>query len=110
MSALVVYYYNDDGRADANGLNFRAGDNTENGNDSRAASESYVRWKTFYGNVTNLRVVAHSKGSAQKGEPKPEEYKDDYWKLPDWARSFTVEGRRENPGVMVCVSHLMVGK
>lgn len=107
MQPVLIEYFNDAWQIDPQGLNFRGVKNVERAAGSNVIERAWVRWSSAWGGVTGWKVVALAKG----GKPLAEaDTRQDYWELPDGARFFTVEGRREHRGTVVSADLLLRAK
>lgn len=105
--SLPIYFYSDSGctTPDPAGLYWRSGGSVENGADSVAVSRAWVRWKSWWGTSTFKIVAWDARNPVGEADARK-----DYWELPDAARSFTAEGKREHSGAIIDVSLLQMGK
>jgi len=103
MPIELHYFHRDDETGaftpDPDGLWFRGHATTEVG--TGVIEAAYVRWGSQWG-TASWRIVAWS-ADRPLGEPTPEEMaaQKDWWQLPPGTRQFTVEGKRDDPGVVL---------
>lgn len=105
MSPIELTFYNDQWQPDPAGLNFRASCPAESGAASAVVETMWVRWVAYWG-VCTWKIVAWDAAKPIAQAPAG----GDWWQLPDTARGFTVEGRRNDAGVQPAAGVLVKAK
>lgn len=99
MSPIELTFYNDTWQPDPAGLNFRGSCPAESGTGSAVIDTMWVRWVAYWG-ICTWKIVAWDSAKPIGQAPSG----GDWWQIPAAARGFTVEGRRNDPGVQPAAS------
>lgn len=102
---VELRFFDDDGKPDPAGLNFRGSAPAEASGSSVLVDRAWVRWVSYWG-TSSFRIVAWD-DIKPLGEADPTR---GWWELPASVRGFTVEGRRHDAGTQPAVSLLTRSK
>lgn len=120
---IPIAFFDDQGRPDPAGLNFRGVMPIENGGDSGVIDACWLRWAGMWGSTWGAGtfraavLTADAAGIGDTGWTSLNAGRDrDYWAIPDAhpdgrpARVLYVEGKREHAAVVVTAYVLPRGK